>query len=262
MRTYEEYRQILALWERGLAKKRIAITLGLPKATVRDCIDRYGNIAGLEEIRQEASKNNVPYLLKHSTDAQESELGCHYAYLLGLYLGDGCISKSRTTYRLRIVLDKRYQGIIQSCIQAINAILPDNVVGTVPRSGCFDVSCYSNHWPDVFPQHGGGSKHQRQIKLADWQQQIVDGYPLAFFRGLYHSDGSRFSNVVNGKDYPRYSFTNASTDILDLFTQTCDKLGIHWTAKQRRSTRDRSADIFISKRRDVDYLDVVIGPKC
>ena len=35
-----------------------------------------------------------------------------YAYLLGLYLGDGCLSETRRgVYRLRITLDKKYPGI-------------------------------------------------------------------------------------------------------------------------------------------------------
>src|ERR1700735_3138408 len=38
-----------------------------------------------------------------------------YAYLLGLYLGDGCISAhAREVFRLRVVLDARYPGIIES----------------------------------------------------------------------------------------------------------------------------------------------------
>jgi hypothetical protein len=51
----------------------------------------------------------------------------------------------------------------------------------------------------LFPQHGTGKKHTRPISLEDWQERIVNSFPLEFFRGLYHSDGSRFSNVVNGK---------------------------------------------------------------
>lgn len=50
MREYEEYKQILSLWELGIAKKRIAITLGIPRATVRDCIERYGSIKGWKKI--------------------------------------------------------------------------------------------------------------------------------------------------------------------------------------------------------------------
>jgi hypothetical protein len=66
---------------------------------------------------------------------------------------------------------------------------------------------------------------------------------------------------VNGKDYPRYSFTNHSDDIRKLFCDTCDRLGIHWTVKHRKSLGDNATDVFISKRKDVEYLDQVVGPK-
>jgi hypothetical protein len=114
----------------------------------------------------------------------------------------------------------------------------------------------------LLPQHGTGRKHEREIKLEAWQQRIIEAYPLEFFRGLYHSDGSRFSNIVNGKDYPRYQFTNNSKDISRLFCETCDRLGIHWTIKHRRSQPcDKATDIFISRGKDVEYLDRVVGPK-
>jgi len=35
-----------------------------------------------------------------------------YAYVLGLYLGDGCLSAAGRTYRLRITLDTAYSEII------------------------------------------------------------------------------------------------------------------------------------------------------
>jgi hypothetical protein len=99
------------------------------------------------------------------------------------------------------------------------------------------------------------------ICLEPWQQRIVDAHPLEFFRGLYHSDGSRFRNVVNGKDYPRYQFSNVSDDIIGLFCNTCDLLGLHWTKKSRPQHGKFLIDVFISKRKDVEYLDRVIGPK-
>ena len=263
MRAYEEYREILELWETGLPKKRIAITLGIPRATVRDCINRYGTIAELEEHAEQASKASPEYALKRLTETDDTNMHRAYAYVLGIYLGDGCLSKSRKVFRLRITLDKKYPGIIQYCSQAVQVLLPDNQVGVVTRkTGCVEVSCYYKHWPEILPQHGEGRKHTRPIMLEAWQQRIVDAYPLEFFRGLYHSDGSRFSNIVKGKDYPRYSFTNSSPDILDLFTKTCDTLAIHWTVKNRNRDDDHAVDIFISKRPDVEYLDSVIGPKC
>jgi hypothetical protein len=189
-----------------------------------------------------------------------------YAYVLGLYLGDGNIVKMPRTYRLRVTLDAKYPNIIASCIHAGETLLPNNRVGLQTRyydgrASCVDVSIYHTQLPAFFPQHGAGLKHTRSIQLEAWQQRIVDTYPLEFFRGLYHSDGSRFSNIVNGKDYPRYQFTNTSADIVKLFCDTSDRLGLHWTLTSRTSRQNVATGIFISKRKDVTYLDSVIGAK-
>jgi hypothetical protein len=48
-----------------------------------------------------------------------------YAYLLGLYLGDGCISEHRReVWRLRIVLDAAYPGIVEECRRSLAAVRP------------------------------------------------------------------------------------------------------------------------------------------
>src|SRR5688500_1791834 len=50
MRTYEELKWILELWEEGHTKKGISFLTGIPRATVRDCISRYGSVSQLEAL--------------------------------------------------------------------------------------------------------------------------------------------------------------------------------------------------------------------
>jgi len=267
MRDYDDYRKILELWELGFNKKQIERIAYIPRTTVRDCISRYSSLKGLEENAQRASRSTPYEVLGRIRNPENIHTQRVYAYILGIYLGDGNITKVRSVYRIRITLDARYPDIIKTCSEAIQTLLPENQIGIVKRYyrerlSCVDVSCFYKFWPDLLPQHGIGSKHDREIRLEEWQQRIVDTYPLEFFRGLYHSDGSRFSNVVKGKDYPRYQFTNISDDIRRMFCETSDKLGLHWTLKHRRSqARDHATDVFISKRKDVEYLDRVVGPK-
>jgi hypothetical protein len=45
-----------------------------------------------------------------------------YAYLLGVYLGDGCLGEVGTSWSLRITLDEAYPGIIDSCCEAIEVL--------------------------------------------------------------------------------------------------------------------------------------------
>jgi hypothetical protein len=182
-----------------------------------------------------------------------------YAYLLGLYLGDGYVAAmARGTFSLRIFLDRRYPYIIAAAHQAIAAVNPSSVVPAWPRIGCFVVASYWKHWPVVFPQHGPGPKHARPIVLTAWQREITGAEPEALVRGLIHSDGCRFvaTQRVRGKAYrySRYSFSNRSDDIRAIFCAHLDLLGIGWT-------QPNACQIAIDRRAEVAKLDVFVGPK-
>lgn len=64
----------------------------------------------------------------------------------------------------------------------------------VQAPGTVVVQAHWKHWPCLFPQHGPGRKHEREIRLAARQREIVERHPEAFLRGLFHSDGSRTNN--------------------------------------------------------------------
>jgi hypothetical protein len=263
MREYEEYKEILALWELGIPKKRIGLTLGIPRATVRDCIERYGSVQGLEEHKLRAVRSTPDATLQRIQNPEDQKVQKAYAYVLGIYLGDGYIVRNKRIYFLRVFLDDRYPEIIDTCVQKIQILLPENKVNVLhsTRGNYVEVVSTYKFWPALLPQHGEGRKHEREVRLEDWQMQIVDRYPLETFRGLYHSDGSRFNNVVKGKAYPRYQFTNNAPGIIQLFCYTCNLLGVHWTSKTRNSPKDHATDIFISRREDVAFLDQHVGPK-
>ncbi|MFF1713106.1 transcriptional regulator [Streptomyces sp. NPDC058268] len=190
-----------------------------------------------------------------------------YSYLLGLYLGDGCISFQRQgVYSLRIACADAWPGLIEACANAIQSVRPDNKVCRVQSEGCQYVTCWSKHWPCLFPQHGPGKKHERVIALELWQQEIVDAHPWEFIRGLIHSDGCRSINwttrMISGErkryEYPRYWFTNVSDDIRKLYTDTLDKLGVEW----RNYTRNGNPyNISVARRASVALMDTHVGPK-
>ena len=48
MRSYDEYKEILYLWDAGHNKLQIAKLTGIPRPTVRDVISRYVSVGGLE----------------------------------------------------------------------------------------------------------------------------------------------------------------------------------------------------------------------
>src|SRR5918995_359228 len=56
-----------------------------------------------------------------------------YSYLLGLYLGDGCISQGRRgVYRLRVFLDRAYPLIVEECVAAMSLAMPASKASVYP----------------------------------------------------------------------------------------------------------------------------------
>jgi Homeodomain-like domain len=152
-----------------------------------------------------------------------------YAELLGLYLGDGSISTHARAHRLRIALDAKYPVIIEEARALLARCFPCNrvdVVTTGLKGKCVNVSLYSQHLPCLFPQHGPGPKHRRTIGLEPWQRELVVEAPAAFLRGCIRSDGSVFINRTGPYEYLSYDFTNMSGDIVELFVEACDCVGV------------------------------------
>lgn len=219
MRSIEDLNAVRSLIAAGLNDCAISRQTGIPRRTVCDW--------------RHDRRTTMPRDSCHSHDFSMLPSDA-YSYLLGMYLGDGYISRSRSVWRLRVTLDKKYPGIIESCCGAIDKIMLGQRATVFPRkTGCVDVSLFSKHWPCLFPQHGPGPKHLRPITLEPWQQAHVDAATEHFVRGLIHSDGCRVLANDRGVASVRYHFTNHSTDIRNLFCAALDSLGIPWTQNSR-----------------------------
>ncbi|WP_433888778.1 transcriptional regulator [Streptomyces sp. CA-111067] len=232
----------------GRSLNSVSHLTGISRASIRDWL-----ASGLDPV----SIGRAPL----RTDIPE------YPYLLGLYLGDGCLSRThRDVYALRIACADAWPGVADACEQAIRAVRPGGAVCRVQQQGCVQVTSTSKQWPEVFPQHGPGKKHERAIVLESWQQEIVDAHPWEFVRGLIHSDGCRVTNwterVVGGVrkryEYPRYFFTNMSEDILRLYCATLDAVGVEWRVARSGA---RAYNVSVARRASVALMDRHVGPK-
>lgn len=137
-------------------------------------------------------------------DVDHAFSDAEYAYLLGLYLGDGGISVHRGIVSMRIHLDVAYPGLNAEVECALRSVSLTGAAGTTRAKdrNCVVVYSYGRFWPCLFPQHGPGKKHLRSIMLEPWQEEIVDRHPGRLLRGLIQSDGWRGLNRVrvNGRD--------------------------------------------------------------
>ena len=175
------------------------------------------------------------------------------------------MSAIRTTFQLVITCDTLYPTLIDDCWAAVQLTNTDRrvYIRPHPHHRCVRIESNWKRWPEVFPQHGPGRKHERRIALVPWQQEIVDAQPWAFLRGLLHSDGCRTINrfsirLPSGRvqqyAYPRWFFSNRSEDILGLFCATCDRVGVRWTRSSERN-------ISVSRRASVALLEEHVGAK-
>ena len=258
MRSEGEYQRAVELIRAGVNDCEVGRRLAIPRSTIRDW--RVGLAANSLGRTRYSSVEQRSTCFRCEGEGVNEEA---YAYLLGVYLGDGWLSSHpRGVYRLRIACDLKYTAIIDEIATRIVIVRGVDKIGFAARAGCVEVYAFWKHWPCVFPQHGPGRKHERLIALTPWQKEIVVSQPKALVRGLIHSDGNRHVNDVERQlrsgthryQYPRYMFTNVSTDILEIFTGALDLLGVHWT-------RTTARDISVARRRDVAFLDTFIGPK-
>lgn len=186
-----------------------------------------------------------------------------YAELLGWYLGDGTITRARRgVFALHVINDRRYPRDNERIGELMAKVKPGGRPHTRLRPGAVLTTVSWKHWPCLFPQHGPGRKHERPIVLEDWQRRVVEEHPGAFLRGLFHSDGCRARNfttrAVDGEpkryDYPRWQFTNVSSDIRELCCWALDLVDVAWR-------QSRWNCISVSRRAAVARLDELIGPK-
>jgi hypothetical protein len=248
-------RQALDLINSGSSLRSISMATGITRTTLREWRNH--------PEKAQPSRSCCP---RCGHNPVQPEPRADYAYLLGLYLGDGCISvgghPAKGVWKLRIICADAWPGLVEECVGAMRAVRPTSKVMLQQKPGCHEVASYSRHWPCLFPQHGSGKKHLRPIELQPWQQTIAAAFPGEFVRGLFHSDGYRGMNRVrrvladgdHWYEYPRYLFVNMSQDILQLCGQALDQLGVEWRFS-------KPTTISVAKRDAVALLDAFVGPK-
>lgn len=243
MRTRAEYERVAELLSSGMNDCQVARATGINRVTVREW-----RVKGAPGKYRTGTRLPCPICEGGTVDPAA------YAYLLGLYLGDGHIVRIGRVWCLRIFQDRRYGRLIAECVSLMRTVSGRNAGYVLHGKGCIAAIAYWKHWTCVFPQHGPGRKHDRLIQLAPWQAEIARAHPDQLLRGLINSDGSRTRNRVNGTIYPRYEFSNRSDDIRGIFTDACRAYGIRFTCPRRFV-------ISVAKANDVAKLDTVIGPK-
>lgn len=208
--------EVLKKYEEKYNISELSRVYSIPRATILYWLK--SNILNNFQIKEEINQSTIDSIYEHiSLNKKE------YSFILGLYLGDGCITengRNNTSYKLRIAQDNKYPKVI-NIIQSQLSEFFGKECKLVDCKGCTHITIYDKYLPHYFPQHGKGFKHDRNVKLTQFQIENIDHREL--MKGLWLSDGS-FYLAKNGKyEYERYNFTNKSLDIIELF-EKCLKL--------------------------------------
>jgi hypothetical protein len=241
----------LALIAQGINDCEISRRLGIPRRTIMDW--RRPTYVPRREILLESCPRCWRAAKPIRFSAED------YTELLGLYLGDGCITELARTERMRIVLDAKYPRLIRETHALLERCFPANSVGITikDRGSCFVVWVYSQHMACLFPQHGPGKKHQRRLILEPWQADLLRQAPWGFIRGCIRSDGCAFVNRTGPYEYLSYDFSNLSKDLVDLFCTACDLAGVQY----RMNGGGRLWDVRINRRDSVALMVEHVGLK-
>jgi hypothetical protein len=157
-----------------------------------------------------------------------------YSYLLGVYLGDGCLSvrPGNRGAQLVVACDAAYPGLIDESWAAIVLTSANPTVSRVRLAASAACGC-------SLPGRDGS-----------WRFPSMDLAASTSARSC-SSHGSKRSWIPIRT---RWFFSNRSDDIRGLFCATCDAVGIRWTQSNHRN-------ISVSHRRSVALLDEWVGPK-
>lgn len=243
------------LKDSGYNLSQISNQIGVSRSTLRDWFSE-----GKRYIPKKAECRNDDFFRRFEDSKEVREA---YYYILGQYLGDGCISPNSRTYRLRISATIKYANIITTIKKSLQLILPHNSIYETVSNGCTAVTINSNSLPEIFPQHGIGRKHEREIKLVEWQLKYLEENSKHLARGLFHSDGCRYAFSKDNLDRCFYSFVNCSTDIHQIY-QECLKLNnILFTVNDKVIKQGNSPawSTLIYRKSEVDKAFAFLGEK-
>ena len=84
-------------------------------------------------------------------------LEADYVHLLGVYLGDGMLTRMRwkPVWKLRLFQDLKYPELIDGWEHSALAVAGRRVTRVI-RPGCVEMVSHWKHWICLFPQHGPG----------------------------------------------------------------------------------------------------------
>lgn len=163
------------------------------------------------------------------------------AFLIGLTLGDGNISKMERTECLRITLGTDKPKLWQYAVRIINRVFHKKPsVYKRSNSECMNITLYQN---SLSKRLGipCGARGKLKIKLPSWIWKD-DKFLLAATKGLFEAEGSR---SIHEPTYTyNLSFSNTNPSLLDEVEKTIMHFGFHPERRLKAVRIRRKSEFF------------------
>lgn len=243
--------EVLEKYEQNYKISYLSKIYSVPRATILYWLK--SNILNTIKIKHNTNNKTIESIYEYISKNYKE-----YSFILGLYLGDGCITengRNETSYKLRISQDNKYPKVVNT-IQTKLSEFFGKESKLVENKGCFHITIYDKYLPYYLPQHGKGFKHDRDVKLNEFQRKIIDYREL--MKGLWLSDGSFYIARIRKYKYERYNFTNKSLDIIELFEKCLEIEGVNYS---KRLKPNNIWIIEIQNKKGVENLKSILGTK-
>lgn len=185
----------------------------------------------------------------------EAEKSVRLAELIGILIGDGCLTKYQMSVALSSLVDLEYAPFVAQLIEDLFGIRP--TLSKRNDSNCILITVSSRLLVE-FLNRGGvliGNKIKQNLDIPSWILED-EPYTIACLRGIFDTDGCIFQERHKIKDkvysYPRIAYVSASSCLRVTIRDALFDLGF---SPKRRNNRSVNLESFT----DVSKYFKIIG---
>ncbi len=213
------YHQALELRRRGVPIKTIAKTLGISRKTVESWIYK-------------GCKPDTRVYSVRLTSSKE------LAYILGLFLGDGTVTKHSSKKKDKVVVIRtKYSN------HAIKISETLRKLGLNPSIYLDRKSKYNKRWNDLYAVRVFSRRFVEFIEsvTASKIREMIRGHEIDFLRGFYEAEGSLSYNKRIKQLHIR--ITNTNYEYMELVRDILQLIGFNVNVRRRRGTKKPAYEI-------------------
>jgi intein/homing endonuclease len=246
------------LKSRGLTLDEVSDEIG---CSFRNCLYKGTSLSSesfksLKSLYGSSIQHEIKFLIDGSGHHEKIRLErCReLAELVGVMLGDGCISRYKkqtesrfiSNYYVSVTLHQKEDKIREKCVNLLQEVVGKTPAIEEPENqNIVHLKLYGKKFVEIFESIGleAGDKVENQVSVPNWIKQEKK-FERACLRGLIDTDGSVYQRGEDG--YVVVKFKNRSQPLLKDFEKMCRDLEIR-TSKAGEYDRQIASQTEVKK---------------